>query len=345
MKYYKFHIGDYRSHAGYLTRMQDLVYRRLLDLYYMRERPLPAEPAECARLINMSDCLEDVQAVLKDFFVLDEDGYRNKRCDEEIDELVEKHEKKRRAGIASGRARRFRAELLKRGMPDPGRASQSNTTTHAGRMQDIHSAEEANKTNICSTSVEPPTTHNPLPITQNPISPHAPSCSLDAPAPRGSPVDNSDITDESVSIALAPAASHPPVARSAPPSVDHGVIAVPVQGGGEFAVDDEQLMAWQQAYPAVDVLQQLRHMRQWCLANPRRCKTRRGVRAFITGWLAREQDRGPPARNAVNAGASRSSMGSENREAMLARLENSRLCTVNQLSFQEGVDKDGRIIL
>ena len=33
-------------------------------------------------------------------------------------------------------------------------------------------------------------------------------------------------------------------------------------------------------------------MRGWCLANPARRKTRRGVRAFINEWLSRAQDKG-----------------------------------------------------
>ena len=82
MNYYPFHIGDYRSHTAHLTRMQDLAYRRLLDLYYMHERSLPADPVQCARRIGMSDCLDDVRVVLEDFFVLDEIGHHNKRCDE-----------------------------------------------------------------------------------------------------------------------------------------------------------------------------------------------------------------------------------------------------------------------
>ena len=45
-------------------------------------------------------------------------------------------------------------------------------------------------------------------------------------------------------------------------------------------------------YPAVDVVQELRKIRGWCLANPSRRKTRRGVKAFINSWLCREQDKG-----------------------------------------------------
>ena len=32
MNYYPFHIGDYKDHTAYLTPMQDIAYRSLLDL-------------------------------------------------------------------------------------------------------------------------------------------------------------------------------------------------------------------------------------------------------------------------------------------------------------------------
>lgn len=108
MNYYPFHIGDYRSHTAHLTRMQDLAYRRLLDLYYMHERALPADPAQCARRIGMSDCLDDVRIVLEDFFALEEDGHHNRRCDEILEDFASRREKAQRAGRASGEARRAR---------------------------------------------------------------------------------------------------------------------------------------------------------------------------------------------------------------------------------------------
>ena len=72
MHYFSFHIRDYRSKTGYLTRMQNLAYRLLLEECYMTERPLPSDPAECARKIGMSDCVDDVRLVLNDFFELGE---------------------------------------------------------------------------------------------------------------------------------------------------------------------------------------------------------------------------------------------------------------------------------
>ena len=45
-------------------------------------------------------------------------------------------------------------------------------------------------------------------------------------------------------------------------------------------------------YPAVDVIQQLRQMRAWLIANPRKKKTKSGINRFIVTWLSKEQDRG-----------------------------------------------------
>lgn len=70
------------------------------------------------------------------------------------------------------------------------------------------------------------------------------------------------------------------------------LILVPLNDGTEHPVTDADVTEWQALYPAVDVPQELRKMRGWCLANPKRRKTRRGVGAFINAWLAKEQDRG-----------------------------------------------------
>lgn len=69
------------------------------------------------------------------------------------------------------------------------------------------------------------------------------------------------------------------------------VIEIPVSGGKSFPVFSHDINEWAKAYPAVDIHQKLQQMRQWCLANIKRQKTFRGCRKFITGWLAREQDK------------------------------------------------------
>ena len=86
MNYYPFHIGDYAAHTRYLTLMEDLAYRRMLDLYYVSEKPL--EPAEqTARLIGMRDHVAEVGTILADFFEATEAGFINKRANEELDKF------------------------------------------------------------------------------------------------------------------------------------------------------------------------------------------------------------------------------------------------------------------
>lgn len=59
-----------------------------------------------------------------------------------------------------------------------------------------------------------------------------------------------------------------------------------------YDITQSDIDGWKELYPAVDILQELRKMRGWCDSNPAKRKTRRGVKAFITNWLSREQDKG-----------------------------------------------------
>ena len=70
------------------------------------------------------------------------------------------------------------------------------------------------------------------------------------------------------------------------------VAHLPLVDGSEYAISAADIEGWRQAYPAVDVKAHLLRMREWCLSNPRKRKTRRGIRRFVTDWLSREQDRG-----------------------------------------------------
>lgn len=70
------------------------------------------------------------------------------------------------------------------------------------------------------------------------------------------------------------------------------VAHLPLVDGSEFPVTEADIVGWRSAYPAVDVAQHLLRMREWCLSNPRKRKTKRGIRRFVTDWLGREQDRG-----------------------------------------------------
>jgi len=79
---------------------------------------------------------------------------------------------------------------------------------------------------------------------------------------------------------------------SPPPSAFPPVIELPTNRTGEhLAVSEEAVSRWRADFPAVDVPQELRHMRAWLEANPDRRKTHRGMPAFVVRWLTKEQDR------------------------------------------------------
>lgn len=104
MHYYQFNIGDYASHTRYLTPMQDLAYRRLLDLYYLHEKPIPEENPWS--YIGLNDCSTDVQRVLNDYFVLTSKGWVNKRANEQIEEYRNKQKSASLAGKKSAEVRK-----------------------------------------------------------------------------------------------------------------------------------------------------------------------------------------------------------------------------------------------
>ena len=90
--------------------MEDLAYRRLLDVYYMREEALPADIQATAKLVRMRSMAADVECVLHEFFTLTDAGWTHKRCDAEIAKMQDKQAKARASGIASANVRRTFAE-------------------------------------------------------------------------------------------------------------------------------------------------------------------------------------------------------------------------------------------
>ena len=81
MKYYQFNLGDYSSHTKHLSLLEDLAYRRMLDLYYTHESALPGDAQAIARLIGMRENISEVEAILADFFKKTETGWENKGCE------------------------------------------------------------------------------------------------------------------------------------------------------------------------------------------------------------------------------------------------------------------------
>lgn len=106
MHFYAFNIGDYASHTRHLSPIEDIVYRRLLDLYYLHEKPLSERSATVARLVNLLDYEAEVHSVLNEFFeLIDGTGWINQRADEEILKYYAKREQASKAGKASANKR------------------------------------------------------------------------------------------------------------------------------------------------------------------------------------------------------------------------------------------------
>ena len=70
------------------------------------------------------------------------------------------------------------------------------------------------------------------------------------------------------------------------------ILTFPLAKKGEtFAVTQPDIGEWQESFPGIDVLLELRHCLQWSRDNPTRRKTKNGIRKHITAWLGKAQDR------------------------------------------------------
>jgi uncharacterized protein YdaU (DUF1376 family) len=105
MHYYSFHVSDYIHDTAHLSLIEDLAFRRLLDLYYTSEKPIPNRTHEVSRRIRMSEHEDIVQTVLEEFFTFntESDFWYHKRCDETIMAYQAKAQRNREVGKLGGR--------------------------------------------------------------------------------------------------------------------------------------------------------------------------------------------------------------------------------------------------
>lgn len=82
MDSYRFNIKRHRAEVEGLGPADDLVYRRLTDLYYFSGGPLPNSLHELANLIDFD--VEVVAGVLETFFTLTDKGWCKPEFDAEI---------------------------------------------------------------------------------------------------------------------------------------------------------------------------------------------------------------------------------------------------------------------
>lgn len=95
MNHYPRHIGDWIRDTAHLSEVEECIYSRMIDQYYSREKPLPADRSAVCRLVRAAskEARKAVDVVLGEFFELGDDGWHQKRCDAELRRFSEKSAK------------------------------------------------------------------------------------------------------------------------------------------------------------------------------------------------------------------------------------------------------------
>lgn len=118
MNYYERHIGDYAKDTAHLSLLEHGVYSRLLDVYYTRESPIPADQVH--RLIGCRSPQDRkaCDAILAEFFQRVGDTWRQSRCDAEIEKFIsgapEREAKAANRDLRWKKHRRERAEYFRK---------------------------------------------------------------------------------------------------------------------------------------------------------------------------------------------------------------------------------------
>lgn len=73
---------------------------------------------------------------------------------------------------------------------------------------------------------------------------------------------------------------------------EEAVIAITLNTGAQYPITQTYISELENLYPAVDVMQELRSMKGWCDANPKKRKTATGIKRFINSWISKVQNRG-----------------------------------------------------
>ena len=162
MNYFELHIGDYAQATAHLSLIEDAIYWRLIRKYYADEKPLPAEISACQRIVGARSKEEkfSVEIILKEFFVLEDDGWHQKRCDE----VIEKYQSKQRKARESAQIRwkKEKSEGNADGM-------RSHTEGNANHKPITNNQEEEHSGNLTNEREHPPPENAALPEEKIPI--------------------------------------------------------------------------------------------------------------------------------------------------------------------------------
>ncbi len=107
MNYYEHHLGDYAKDTAHLSMLETGAYRLLLDRYYGTEQGIPADQVYRLARARSKDEKDAVDAVLTEFFCLENGVWLNRRAEEEIAKAQAKINAARGNGAKGGRPKKL----------------------------------------------------------------------------------------------------------------------------------------------------------------------------------------------------------------------------------------------
>lgn len=102
-----FYWDDWATDTAHLSHLEYSIYHRLLTHYYKTQKPLLANATALLRVCQGSATAEQeaLSSVLAQFFILEGDGYHNRRADKELKRASSISEQRSLAGKSGGLAK------------------------------------------------------------------------------------------------------------------------------------------------------------------------------------------------------------------------------------------------
>jgi len=170
VNYFEHHIGDYDQATAHLTACEDGIYCRLIRWYMASEAPLPPDIAAIQRRVraHSKDEKAAVESVLSEFFDLQDDGYRQHRCDEELAKFhasaperdAKRENSKERQRRTRERRKAIFLELREAGVVPPFDAKMHELEAELSRVKSRVTSQHVTR--------DATATHFPVPTTQSP---------------------------------------------------------------------------------------------------------------------------------------------------------------------------------
>lgn len=257
MHYYRFNIAEWYLHTAHLEPEEEAIYFRLVNHYYETESPFPVEKLpKLFRRLRLSKYESIANELLEEFFELKGESWHHKKCDSLIEDYlsgqVSQEQKKANEKERQRRHREERSKLFEE-LKTYGKNFPYDTTTKQLRKE-LSRVTGSDKTVTVTDSVTHETaiiTNQEL-LTTNYELEMVEASDSDEPQPIGKLLTN--------------------------------------KKGEFFFVYAADMELWKEAYPAVNIGQEMKRIAVWLDANPTKRKTSGGMKRFITTWLGKAQD-------------------------------------------------------